>query len=941
MQAVTPPIPTLTAARTSRRLWASSLARGRWLIACVLVPFGLLACGGGNNSVEPPTSTTAMIDAAGGTLTGPDGVQVIVPAGALVKPTLLGIARTSAGAPSTLPEDYAGSRPTYEFTPHDVVFNTPVTIRMPAPGSTPGTDIFMASPGGDWQLYDSTVSGGFAEWQRNSFSWGIGPFVCAPSNSSPYSASNPDPYPCSQPRGYATASATPSSAIIQQTVGNPFGSAGSWLVNQAGTVTLTLNYQAAPDCENPRAKLLRWNPADPLNTPNRVKTLFDGPVVLTPTTLTQPLTSGGGTYLRGVGSTRHDVAFSHLDNGTSAFGFSFSCNRPFRTVRTGGDLLTFVAAVPVPPVSYTIGGTASGLTGTGLVLQNNGGDNLAVSASPFTFAGAVGAGAPYSVTVLTQPTGQTCSVTNGAGTANANVTNVALNCVTSAIGTVSYTIGGSVNGLTGTGLVLQNNGGDNLAVSASPFTFAGAISAGAPYSVTVLTQPTGQTCSVTNGAGTANANVTNVALNCVTSVLGNWGAAVAITAVGKSAGEPALGASVDGNATLAWVQYDTDQYNGYASRFDTVANDWQGGELIENLNTNTAQSTGSGVYSPRVAMSASQRAHIVFGFSAQPTSYQIAMSRYTGSGWASQLLTSGGNSNDASLSFSAGGNTALMMYSQYDGTKYAIRSQAYQYGSDTLATLSPDGGIAGSSSYSASAALGSGEAVGSWIGQGKFVYVNRFDGATQTWGAPVNLNASSTGNAYAQAIAGNAAGNAAVVWLDLNSGYRIYASRLSSGTWSTPEALATQAEGAPRNFDSSGISVATGLDSSGNAYFAWGQEDLASPYTTRLYVRRCAIGQAMSACDSRVQMDNRNDRVGRPGLAVGPNGDVWVAWVARTTTGSEVRARRRDSAGWSAVVTVGSSLDTDVAPSIVVDGLNRVTLAWAGADNRIYVARHQ
>ena len=857
MQAVTLPVATMTNARTSRRPWASSLARGRWLLACILVPMGLLACGGDNNFTESPTSVTATIDAAGGTLTGPDGVQVVVPAGALVEPTLLGITRTSEGAPSTLPEDYAGNRPIYEFTPHDVVFNTPVTFRMPVSASTPGTEIFMASPGGDWQLYDSIVSGGFAEWQRNSFSWGTGPFVCAPSNSPPFSSSNPDPYPCSQPRGYATASATPTSAITQQTAANPSGSAGSWLVNQAGTVTLTLNYQAAPDCENARAKLLRWNPADPLNTPNRVKTLFDGPVVLTPTTLTQPLTSGGGTYVRGVGSTSHDVAFSHLDNGTSAFGFSFSCNRPFRTARTGGDLLTFIAAIPVP--------------------------------------------AP----------------------------------------TVSYTIGGTVSGLTGTGLMLQNNGGDNLAVSASPFTFAGAISAGSPYNVTVLTQPTGQTCSVTNGAGTANANVTNVALNCVTSVLGNWGAAVAITAAGKSVGEPALGASVDGNTTLAWVQYDTDQYNGYASRFDPVANVWQGSELIENLDTNTAQSTSGGVYSPRVAMSANQRAHIVFGYTVQPGSYHTAMSRYTGSGWVSQLLTSGGNSNDASLSFSADGNTALMMYSQYDGAKYAIRSQAYRYDSGSLATLSPDGGISGSSSYSASAALGSSEAVGSWIGQSQFVYVNRFDGATQTWGAPVNLNASSTGNAYAQAIAGNAAGNAAVVWLDLNSGYRIYASRLSSGTWSTPVALATQAEGAPTNFDSSGLSVATGLDSSGNAYFAWGQEDLARPYTTRLYVRRCAIGQAMSACDSRVQMDSRDDSVGRPGLAVASNGDVWVAWVAQTTTGSEVRVRRRDSAGWSAVVTVGSSQATDVAPSIAIDGLNRVTLAWVGADARVYVARHQ
>ena len=52
---------------------------------------------------------------------------------------------------------------------------------------------------------------------------------------------------------------------------------------------------------------------------------------------------------------------------------------------------------------------------------------------------------------------QTCSVANGTGTATANVTNVLINC-----GTTGLTIGGSVSGLIGSGLVLQNNGGNNF-----------------------------------------------------------------------------------------------------------------------------------------------------------------------------------------------------------------------------------------------------------------------------------------------------------------------------------------------------------------------------------------------------------------------------------------------------------------------------------------------
>jgi N-acetylneuraminic acid mutarotase len=65
--------------------------------------------------------------------------------------------------------------------------------------------------------------------------------------------------------------------------------------------------------------------------------------------------------------------------------------------------------------------------------------------------------------------------------------------------------------------VLQNNGGDNLSVSANgSFTFKTTVVSGGGYSVTILTQPANpaQTCGVTNRTGTATANVTNVMVDC-------------------------------------------------------------------------------------------------------------------------------------------------------------------------------------------------------------------------------------------------------------------------------------------------------------------------------------------------------------------------------------------------------------------------------------------
>jgi len=166
-------------------------------------------------------------------------------------------------------------------------------------------------------------------------------------------------------------------------------------------------------------------------------------------------------------------------------------------------------------VTDKIGGTISGLSGTGLVLQDNSGDNLAVSKNgSFTFATAIANGSAYSVSVLTQPTGpsQNCVVSGGGGTASANITGVQISCTT-----ITYSIGGSITGLTGSGLVLQDNGGNNLAVSANATSFASnsQVASGASYAVTVLTQPSSPSCSVTDGSGSVvSASITNIAVNC-------------------------------------------------------------------------------------------------------------------------------------------------------------------------------------------------------------------------------------------------------------------------------------------------------------------------------------------------------------------------------------------------------------------------------------------
>ena len=74
-------------------------------------------------------------------------------------------------------------------------------------------------------------------------------------------------------------------------------------------------------------------------------------------------------------------------------------------VASGCGVVACESPVQPPTLSYTVGGAVSGLVGSGLMLVNNGGDDLAVSADgPVTFASPVAKGAEYRVTVLTQPT---------------------------------------------------------------------------------------------------------------------------------------------------------------------------------------------------------------------------------------------------------------------------------------------------------------------------------------------------------------------------------------------------------------------------------------------------------------------------------------------------------------------------------------------------------
>lgn len=182
----------------------------------------------------------------------------------------------------------------------------------------------------------------------------------------------------------------------------------------------------------------------------------------------------------------------------------------------GDDDPLITDAAPI----YNVSGLVTGLKGAGLVLKNNGGDDLSVEAAgPVVFATPIKDGGAYDVTVSAQPPSQTCSVKDGKGTvAGADVTGVAVSCEDKTMPVEARSIGGAVEGLKGKSLVLQNNGGGDLAINADgPFVFAEPVEEGEGYSVKVVAQPTdpAQLCLVTNGDGTAgDKDVADINVRC-------------------------------------------------------------------------------------------------------------------------------------------------------------------------------------------------------------------------------------------------------------------------------------------------------------------------------------------------------------------------------------------------------------------------------------------
>ncbi len=561
--------------------------------------------------------------------------------------------------------------------------------------------------------------------------------------------------------------------------------------------------------------------------------------------------------------------------------------------------------------SSTVGGTVSGLSGTGLVLQNNGGNNISISANgSFTFSALIANGNNYNVSILTHPNSPTqlCSVSNASGTiSGGSVSDVAVICATE-----SYTLGGTVSGLSASGLVLQNNNGDDLPVAANgAFIFSTPLVDGGIYSATVLVHPTAQFCSVSNGSGTFNgANVNNISINCVSGATYSVGGLVS----GIAAPGPGLVLQNNGGDNL------TINDNG-SFTFNTLLSDGAG----YNVTLKTPSST------PNVGCSVSKGSGSIS--SANVSDVVVTCLQYDG---AQKIENEVGSTGTPVLVSDSLGHVTVV-WPQQDGANLNLWSTRFTIGIgwDANATkidtedLGPVEGVI-------VLIDNPGNVTVIWVqseGIRSNLWARRFEVGTGWGGAQKIETGDGTvlprgGFAGPEAVIDASSGEVTVVWSQKVSGGTVWnqwSNRYSGGGWGTAEMIEVGAG------DLTGPSLV--IDPLGNVTAIWGQlvsgGSLLDLWANRYDVVNGAWGAAQ-------KIDTADDgNVKKPVIVSDHLGNLTVVWPQFDGAWDNQWSNRYTmGSGWGTAEKIEIEDAGNVfAAKLVVDASGHVMAVWKQNDS--------
>ena len=578
-----------------------------------------------------------------------------------------------------------------------------------------------------------------------------------------------------------------------------------------------------------------------------------------------------------------------------------------------------------PAPTYTVGGTVSGLAGTGLVLAN-GTTTVGVSSNgSFTLAGRFNAGATYALTVGTQPSApaQVCTVANGTGTVNANVTNIAVNCATTPMTVTGSTPAGGDTGVarnvqpTVTFSVPVNAGSIGNHVTLRRGTQAVAATASAS-GATVTLEPTVPlslltTYTVTADTGLLGSNGEALAGDVAVSFTtrdGEWHPVETARSAAFVASGVKVALTSDGNAIAAWQESNSGHTNVWAS-FHTVGTGWGTPFLLESDTQDATQ--------VQVAVDGQGNAYVVWSQYDGARS-DIWMNHYTaGTGWsgATQLSSPGFGIENFSpkVAANADGDVVFAWVNQAN-SDYAV-----------WARILPAGGTLGAVTRieSATGVTGDVQAVMDPAGNATVVWINADNNVADLWAnrhgtsgweaGSIIENSSQNLQEYSLGVGLN--GEVRVAWTQqvTNSTMGVYTSRHLDGTgWSAPTTLAVTTDG-------SAYTPKVAGDADGNALVVWGQLDGSTFNEYSSYYTAGGSWGAPVLTSLAIGAEIAFDR----------SGNALALWSAQLNPSNNViMASRFTPVGGFAtpvVVTPGSTAYAQY-PSFAIDAYGRAFAVW-------------
>lgn len=397
---------------------------------------------------------------------------------------------------------------------------------------------------------------------------------------------------------------------------------------------------------------------------------------------------------------------------------------------------------------------------------------------------------------------------------------------------------------------------------------------------------------------------------------GSWGLEQAVENQGSDALQPKVAIDANGNAIAVWKQASGSRYDLWANRYEPSTG-WGTPQLLENLDYGN-------VDQPDIAFDANGNALVAWWELGAANKANIMAAYYTvGVGWGAATLLEYSDSGDATtpkVAFDADGN-ALVVWFQYDGTRYYVWSNRYTPGVGWAGAEILQSNLAQSGYYPELSMTADGNAVAFWQqidpGLNSTMWSNRYT-AGVGWGIAEQVS-NSSGFAYSHDVATDAAGNAIAVWgVSENTLYSLWFSRYDTVSgWSAPELLETQDSG-------NAYYARIVMDDAGNAMVVWLQ---SSGSINSLWARRYAVGAGWGPAQLIENDDSGN--VSPPQLALDASGNVLVVWQQYNGSVYNIWSNRyRAGIGWGTAQTLDTVAGSASYPHLAMNADGTGVAVW-------------